>query len=73
MDDPENEVAREERAIHLGLVLVGLPVVIAAVVRGQAIGAGDTIGGALAALGLIGLVRTWRRGPKLPKARARQR
>jgi hypothetical protein len=73
MDDSELDVAREERAIHIGLLLVGVPIVIAAIARGTAIGAGDTLAGALVVLGLVGLVSAGRRSPKLPKAWTRRR
>lgn len=59
----------EERAIYVGLVIVGAPVIAIAAARGTTIGATETLAGLGALGGLIGLLR-W---PKFPKARARIR
>jgi hypothetical protein len=60
----------EERAIYFGMAVVGAPAVIASLLHGRPIGAGDTIAGLLVVIGIAGLVR---RRAKLPKARARWR
>ncbi|MEO8552758.1 MAG: hypothetical protein ABI678_22425 [Kofleriaceae bacterium] len=59
----------EERAIYAGLVIVGLPVIAIAAVRGAPVGATETLAGLGALGGLIGLWR-W---PKFPKAWVRLR
>jgi hypothetical protein len=59
----------EERAIYVGLVIVGLPVIAIAAVRGTTVGATETLAGLGVLGGLIGLWR-W---PKFPKAQARER
>ena len=63
----------EEALIYVAMVLIGTPVAVVAIVRGGAIGTGETLAGFLAILGVAGVVRTILRRPKLPKARARRR
>lgn len=58
----------EARIIYGLCILISLPWVVAAFVRGQDIGPGTTICMIITALGTVGLVVDWRRRIRLPRA-----
>jgi hypothetical protein len=59
----------EARIIYGLCILISVPWVVAAFVRGQDIGPGIAICMIIAALGTVGLVAEWRRRTRLPRAR----
>lgn len=63
----------EATIIYVLLVVFTAPFIAAPLVRGEAIGAGTSVCMLLAALGLIGLVTSWHKRTRLPRARARLR
>jgi two-component system KDP operon response regulator KdpE len=63
----------EAAIIYAACVLLALPVVIIALIRGDDIGAGTTLCILMVALGVCGLVLEWRIRSRLPRARVIQR
>jgi hypothetical protein len=55
----------EDRALAIGLVTIGATVVVANMVAGGPVGAGETIGICMVLLG----IRSWRAVNPLPRAR----
>jgi two-component system KDP operon response regulator KdpE len=68
MRDSEHD--SEARIIYVLCIACTVPFLVVAIVRGEAIGAGTTIAMMIAALGMMGLVVSWRRRTRLPRARA---
>lgn len=56
----------EDRALGIGLTMIGAAVVIANFAAGGRVGAGETIGISMVLLG----IRNWRAVDSLPRARA---
>jgi hypothetical protein len=55
----------EDRALAIGLTVIGAVVVVANVIAGGPVGAGETIGISMVLFG----IRSWRGVPSLPRAR----
>jgi two-component system, OmpR family, KDP operon response regulator KdpE len=69
MSEHEHERDPEARIIYVLCIVLAVPFVVAAFVRGQDIGAGTTMCMLIAALGVVGLVVDWRKRTRLPRAR----
>ena len=55
----------EDRALSIGLTVIGSVVVLANIAAGGRVGAGETIGISMVLFG----IRSWRAVPSLPRAR----
>lgn len=63
----------EERIIYVLAIVIGLPVLVVAVARGAPVDPGPSLAGLIGAAGCIGLWRSRRRVPVVPRARSRRR
>ena len=69
MSEQEHARDPEARIIYILCIVLTVPVVVAAFVRGEDIGAGTTMCMLAAALGVVGLVVDWRKRVRVPRAR----
>jgi hypothetical protein len=75
MEERDEDIASEERAIYAIMLAAGAPIVIALLAEGREIDGGNAIMlilVAVAVLGLVAGIRTWRNS-SLPRARVIRR